>query len=284
MAIRCVVLDFDGTFTDVAAEGAPFVKHFRRRLSEVLGRDVGEAGWDEVEREVSSSNEEHGWEVGGRTVAPATADPFLLSNFVARRLCDRLGVLPDKAERVALLDTLYREAYAQVAVAFKPEAKEVLEALLETGLPVTVVTNAHTDTVEAKLTKLAPRGRERLRVSGNARKFLIEPPTQPDARFDALPETARVDSLVRPIYLRRGRYYDALSHIWRETGTTPEQTLVAGDIYELDLAMPAALGARVQYVMRPNALEYERRGIAALGAQGGMDPSLRAILPRLREA
>ncbi|MFY0527875.1 HAD family hydrolase [Archangium gephyra] len=282
MAIRCVVLDFDGTFTDAAAEGAPFVQHFRRRLSEELGRDVMEAGWAEVEAGVLASNEEHGWEVGGRVVAPATADPYLLANFVARRLCDRLGVMTDKTARAALLDTLYREAYAQVGMAFKPEAKEVLEALLETGLPVHVVTNAHTATVEAKLTKLAPRGRERLRVSGDARKFLIEPPTAPDAVFAALPETVRAEPLVRPIHLRRGHYYDALRRIWNETDTSPETTLVAGDIYELDLAMPAALGASVQLVARANTLEYERRGIAVLGSRGGMDPSLRAILPRLR--
>ncbi|PTL83263.1 HAD family hydrolase [Vitiosangium sp. GDMCC 1.1324] len=282
MAIRCVVLDFDGTFTDVAEEGAPFVLHFRRRLSEELGRDVMEAGWAEVEAGVVSSNEEHGWEVGGRVVAPATADPYLLANFVARRLCDRLGVMTDKAERAALLDKLYREAYAQVGMAFKPEAKEVLEALLETGLPIHVVTNAHTATVEAKLTKLAPRGRERLRVSGDARKFLIEPPTASDAIFDALPETVQVDALVRPIHLRRGRYYEALRRIWNETDTSPETTLVAGDIFELDLSMPAALGASVQFVARTNTLEYERRAIQALGARGGMDPSLRAILPRLR--
>ncbi len=282
MAIRCVVLDFDGTFTDAAAEGAPFVQHFRRRLSEELGRDVMEAGWAEVEAQVLASNEEHGWEVGGLVVAPATADPYLLANFVARRLCERLGVMPDKAERAKLLDALYREAYAQVGMAFKPEAKEVLEALLDTGLPVHVVTNAHTDTVEAKLTKLAPRGRERLHVSGDARKFLIEPPTTPDAVFEAVPETVQVESLVRPIHLRRGRYYDALRRIWNQTDTSPETTLVAGDIFELDLAMPAALGAHVQLVARANTLEYERRAIAALGSRGGMDPSLRAILPRLR--
>jgi phosphoglycolate phosphatase-like HAD superfamily hydrolase len=282
MAIRCVVLDFDGTFTDAAAEGAPFVLHFRRRLSEELGRDVMEAGWAEVEAGVLASNEEHGWEVGGRVVAPATADPYLLANFVARRLCDRLGVMTDKAERAALLDRLYREAYAQVGMAFKPEAKEVLEALLDTGLPVHVVTNAHTATVEAKLTKLAPRGRERLRVSGDARKFLIEPPATPDAIFAALPETVRAEALVRPIHLRRGYYYEALRRIWTETDTSPETTLVAGDIYELDLSMPAALGAHVQLVARANTLEYERRAIAALGKRGGMDPSLRAILPRLR--
>jgi phosphoglycolate phosphatase-like HAD superfamily hydrolase len=215
-------------------------------------------------------------------VAPALADPYLLANFVARRLCDRLGVLPDKAERAKLLDTLYREAYAQVGMAFKPEAKEVLEALLDTGLPVHVVTNAHTDTVEAKLTKLAPRGRERLRVSGDARKFLIEEPATTDSVFTALPETTQAAPLVRPIHLRRGRYYEALRRIWSETDTSPETTLVAGDIYELDLAMPAALGASVQLVARTNTLEYERRAITALGSRGGMDPSLRAILPRLR--
>jgi phosphoglycolate phosphatase-like HAD superfamily hydrolase len=276
------VLDFDGTFTDAAAEGAPFVQHFRRRLSEELGRDVMEAGWAEVEAGVLASNEEHGWEVGGRVVAPATADPYLLANFVARRLCDRLGAMTDKAERAGLLDRLYREAYAQVGMAFKPEAKEVLEALLDTGLPVHVVTNAHTATVEAKLTKLAPRGRERLRVSGDARKFLIEPPATPDAVFAAVPETVRAEALVRPIHLRRGYYYEALRRIWNETDTSPETTLVAGDIFELDLAMPAALGASVQLVARANTLEYERRAIAALGSRGGMDPSLRAILPRLR--
>lgn len=283
MAIRCVVLDFDGTFTDVAAEGAPFVGHFRRRLSEVLGREVEQAGWAELEAEVLARSEEHGWEVGGRIVAPATADPYLLSNVVARRLCDRLGVLPDKAERARLLDVLYREAYAQAGMAFKPEAREVLEALLATGLPVHIVTNAHTATVEDKLTKLAPRGRERLRVSGDARKFLLEPPSVPDALFDALPETMRVDgALARPLYLRRGRYYEALRRIWSETDTSPETTLVAGDIFELDLALPAALGAHVQLVARANTLEYERRAIASLGARGGMDPSLRALLPRVR--
>jgi phosphoglycolate phosphatase-like HAD superfamily hydrolase len=281
MAIRCVVLDFDGTFTDVVAEGEPFVQYFREQLGELLGRVVVE-GWREVEEEVLASTEEHGWEVGGRVVAPATADPYLLANFVARRLCDRHGLLPDREERAELLTRLYRVAYARVGTTFKSEAKEVLEALLDTGLPVFVVTNSHTDVVETKLDELAPRGRERLRVHGDARKFLIGPPPSPDALFDALPEVMRVEgALVRPIYLRRGFYYDALRQLWQRTDTSPETTLVAGDIFELDLALPAALGAHVQLVARANCLEYERRAIAALGPRGGVDPSLRALLPRL---
>jgi phosphoglycolate phosphatase-like HAD superfamily hydrolase len=281
MAIGCVVLDFDGTFTDVAAEGAPFVRHFRQRFAERVGAEVA-AQWDAVEAEVVSSTEEYGWEVGGRVVAPALADPYLLSNFVARRLCERSGVLRDVTERGQVLDELYREAYAQAGIAFKPEAKEVLEALIDTGLPVVFVTNAHTRSAEMKLDALKLRGRERLRVSGDARKFLIEPASVADPAFEALPDTVRTPGLRRPIYLRRGRYFDALKRVWQDTGTTPAQTLVCGDIYELDLAMPAALGASVQYVARPNTLDYERRAIEALGPRGGMDPSLRAILPRLK--
>ncbi|NPC84602.1 HAD family hydrolase, partial [Pyxidicoccus fallax] len=46
MAISCVVLDFDGTFTDVAAESAPFLVHFRQGLARVLGEDL-EVAWEE---------------------------------------------------------------------------------------------------------------------------------------------------------------------------------------------------------------------------------------------
>jgi phosphoglycolate phosphatase-like HAD superfamily hydrolase len=281
MAIGCVVLDFDGTFTDVAAEGAPFERHFKQRLGELLGRDV-EPAWSEEVEAVRAGAESFGWNVGGRIVAPATADPYLLASCVAHRLFDRFGKLPDPVARDEAGQLLYRESYKLSGTAFKPEAKEVLEALLATGLPVYVVTNAHTDLVETKLTTLGPKGRERLKVRGDARKFLLEEPRPSDARFAALPESVTMSGVLpRPIYLRRGKYYEALRRIWEETGTSPETTLVAGDIYELDLALPAALGASVQFVARQNALPYELKAIEALGPRGGVDRSLRAILPRL---
>ncbi|HLL04352.1 MAG TPA: HAD family hydrolase [Myxococcaceae bacterium] len=285
MAIGCVVLDFDGTFTDVAAEGAPFVRHFKSHLARILGQDEGalEEVWRQEEAAVLAGAHAFGWDVGGRVVAPATADPYLLSNCVARQLMSRAGVLTEPSERHETLQTLYREAYKLTGMAFKPEAKEVLEALLATGLPIWVVTNAHTDLVDAKLTKLAPRGRERLKVKGDARKYLIEDPQPTDARFAALPESMGFEGLLpRPVYLRRGKYYEALRDIWHQTGTGPEATLVAGDIYELDLALPAALGAHVQFVARTNALPYELEAMKQLGPRGGVDLSLRAILPRLR--
>ncbi|MFP2911738.1 HAD family hydrolase [Pyxidicoccus sp. 3LFB2] len=282
MAIACVVLDFDGTFTDVAAEGAPFLRHFREGLARVLGDNL-EAAWEEEVAALRAGADALGWDLGGRVVAPATADPYLTATCAAHRLLQRFARGTDEAKRSEAVQGLYREAYAYSATAFKPEAKEVLEALLATGLPVTVVTNAHTDLVEKKLDQLAPKGRERLKVSGDARKFLLDPPATPDARFDAVPETQTLEGVLRrPIYLRRGLYFEALKRVWDSTGTRPEETLVAGDIYELDLAMPAALGAHVQLVARDNVLPYELKAMEALGARGGVDRSLRALLPRLR--
>jgi len=281
MAIACVVLDFDGTFTDVAAESAPFSSHFRDGLARVLGQTV-EKIWEEEVAALHAGADLLGWNLGGKVVAPATADPYLTATTAAHRIIQRLGLLPDEAARSEVVQRLYREAYVHSATAFKPEAKEVLEALLATGLPVTVVTNAHTDLVEKKLDTLAPKGRERLKVSGDARKFLLDPPDEKDARFDAVPETQTLDGVLRrPIYLRRGRYFEALKRIWDTTGTRPDQTLVAGDIFELDLAMPAALGAHVQLVARANVLPYELKAIELLGPRGGVDRSLRALLPRL---
>ncbi len=161
MAIACVVLDFDGTFTDVAVEGAPFLLHFRQGLARVLGQDL-EAAWEEEVAALRAGADALGWDLGGRVVAPATADPYLTATCAAHRLLQRFGLGADEAARSEAVQGLYREAYAYSATAFKPEAKEVLEALLATGLPVTVVTNAHTDLVEKKLTQLAAKGRERL--------------------------------------------------------------------------------------------------------------------------
>lgn len=282
MAIACVVLDFDGTFTDVAAESAPFLQHFRQGLAAALGEDL-EAAWEEEVAALRAGADALGWDLGGRVVAPATADPYLTATCAAHRLMQRFGQGQDEARRSDVVQKLYREAYAHSATAFKPEAKEVLEALVATGLPVTVVTNAHTDLVEKKLDQLAPKGREKLTVSGDARKFLLDPPDAPDARFTAVPETQSLDGVLRrPVYLRRGRYFEALKRVWESTGTTPEQTLVAGDIYELDLALPAALGAHVQLVARDNVLPYELKAMELLGARGGVDRSLHGVLPRLR--
>jgi hypothetical protein len=157
----------------------------------------------------------------------------------------------------------------------------VVEELLARGLPVYVVTNANAEVARAKLGTLNLHGGDKLHVVGDARKFLVCPPSSSDAAFDALPAVQPVEGLRRGVQLKRGAYLDALCRAWSDTGVSRENTLVCGDIQELDLALPAALGCQVHLLQRPTTHAYERRAMQDLGARGGFSSTLTALLARL---
>jgi len=287
MTIRALVLDFDGTFTDVEAEAAPFVGEFRRDVFDLLGRDAS-AEWEAEVAEVAAHPGRYGWEQGGRIVAPAAADPYIHTTTVAQRVLSRAGVLCNTETRGAIIQALYHKAYHHTHTAFRPDAREVLEAVVARDLAVFVVTNARTDAVLRKLGALVGTDRldallqtGKLTIVGDARKFVLAEPSSADPRFDALVEHTAVPSLDRPVLVRRGPYFDALRGVFAATGASPAELLVCGDIFELDLALPAALGAHVHLVTRPGHPPYEREAIAALGARGGVSFELSSLLARL---
>ena len=276
---RLVILDFDGTFTDVEAEAGPFYTAYAADVERLLGSGY-EAEWEEALHTIAGDPGIHGWLHDGRIVAPGDSDPYLRATVIMNMIFDRRGIFEDLEERTEVLQRLYFDNYPKADTVFRPEAKEVVEALLASDVPVWVVTNSATRDVQEKLDRLAPQGREHLQVIGNARKFIVTEAESSDARFDSVPETFAVDGLDRPIYPRRGHYYDVLSRLWCETGATPEQTLVAGDIFELDLAMPAQLGAEVQLVTKARTPEFERRAVAAC-PRGSVTDDLRRVLERV---
>jgi hypothetical protein len=94
-------------------------------------------------------------------------------------------------------------------------------------------------------------------VRGFARKFDID-----DDWRDAPAELA-VPGLDRPVLLRRRPYHDQLRAILDEAQATYADLCVVGDIFELDLAMPLALGARVGLVASAKTPSYERAFVAA---------------------
>jgi FMN phosphatase YigB (HAD superfamily) len=276
MGIDCIVLDFDGTFTDVERESRPFLEHYRAGLAGRLGGL--ESRWEVAKRSVLEHPDEHGFRFEGRIVAPSHADPFILATSIAHVLLEGDTSI-DEDERDGLLERLFRDAYASCDTVFRPEAEATLRAVRAHGAPVVVVTNSHTDHVRAKLARLP--GGEGLEVVGNARKFNLVDPDPTDARFEALDETLRVEGLARPVYLRRGHYYAILRDVWERTGARAETTLVVGDIFELDLAMPGRLGARIHLVSRERTPDYELRAVRDLG--GTHSPDLGALTAVLDE-
>jgi FMN phosphatase YigB (HAD superfamily) len=280
MRFDCIILDFDGTFTDVEKEAVPFLEAYRDDLAESLGADAI-AGWDEAAASIGADPDSYGWEFDGRIVAPSHADPYIMATSTAQKLLDEHGLLPDAEERRSFLEELFRRNYPKAANVFRPDARQVVEELLATGLPIYVVTNSLTDAVEAKLDDLAPKGRERLRVYGNAKKYVITEPQSEADGFSALPETLSLPGLDRPIFLRRGFYWDALTSVLGNSGARPERTLVAGDIFELDLALPAALGFPIHLVARPKTPSYERDAVVA-HEHGEVSEDLESVVSRLR--
>ncbi|MDW8362995.1 MAG: HAD family hydrolase [Myxococcales bacterium] len=280
MTIAAVVLDFDGTFTEVSAEAIPFVDAYRKGLEGHVGRPLDEM-WRAAEALVDADPQAHGWRYDGRIVAPAHADPYIRTSTVAHLVLDRLGIWPDAEERTQRLAALFREAYANSDVVFRPEARAVLEAIRATGVPVRIVTNSDTAAVRAKLARLLPDAVDAIEVHGGARKYVLGAPTAPSPLFDALPERIDPPGLARPVWVRRGHYFDVLRSIWQAVGAGPEALFVCGDILELDLALPAMLGAHVHLVARPETAEWERSWIER-APRGGLGTDLGSILRRLR--
>ncbi|AKF09690.1 HAD family hydrolase [Sandaracinus amylolyticus] len=263
-SIECIVLDFDGTFTRVDEEAAPFVEAFRTGIAEHLSPERA-ARWDDAAKLVQADPDRYGWEYEGVIVAPSHADPYIRCTTIGQLLLAEEGHSPGR--RTEILQGLYKHAYPLSRTVFRPDAKMVVEALVASGLPLFVVSNSATEHVRAKIDALDPIGKSAIRVRGDARKFVIHEPEKPHSLFTSLPETMELPGLGRPIHLRRGFYFEALRKIWDETGAGPETTMVCGDIFELDLAMPARLGARVHLVARPETPEYERRAVR--GMPGG---------------
>jgi hypothetical protein len=259
--VAVIVLDFDGTMTDAEAEGQPFRAGYLDDLCVLVGRAPGDrevlALADAVEAEIARAPGAHPFVWKGRAVAPATVDPYLRIVPVAHRILDHFGVLRDATDRGRLLGgVLYKHNYERTIghPVFRAGAAEVLRALASAR--AWIVTNSDTHAVAGKIAAVGG-GWPTARVRGHARKFEID-----DAWTEVATELA-VPGLERPVLLRRRAYGEILRAIAGEADVAMADVVVVGDIFELDLALPLALGARVGLVASPHTPEYERAFVAA---------------------
>ncbi len=261
-----LVLDFDGTMTDAEAEGRPFRDGYLEDLAALTGRPAGDpeitAIADEVEAELMRAPASHPFLWMGRAVAPATVDPYLRMVPIAHRILDRFDALPGATDRGRLLGSvLYKYNYAKTLghPVFRAGAGEVLRALA--GTDTWIVTNSDTHAVAGKVSALdrETSGVAWLtsRVRGYARKFDV------DDAWTGVDAELAVPGLDRPVLLRRRMYHDILRAIVDAAGATFADLVVIGDIFELDLAMPLSLGARVGLVTSDRTPPYERAFVEA---------------------
>jgi phosphoglycolate phosphatase-like HAD superfamily hydrolase len=259
-----LVLDFDGTMTDAEAEGRPFRDGYLEDLALLVGATVADVApiAEEVEAEIAAAPSKYPFMWMGRAVAPATVDPYLRMVPIANRILDRYGAIPSQDDRGRLLGSvLYKYNYAKTLghPVFRPGAGQLLASL--GGTNTWIVTNSDTHAVAGKVAALdreAP-GVAWLtsRVRGFARKFDV------DDGWGEAPGELTLPGLERAVLLRRRAYFEILREVVVEAGATFEDLVVVGDIFELDLAMPLAFGARVGLVTSARTPSYERAFVTA---------------------
>ena len=285
MPLRHVVFDFDGTCTRVEDVATSYEERCLVLLEQAVRRDDLERPFRDAMQRVRASSPRAGWTMGGLPSAPAAADPYIMVGEAIRLVLAELSIARNEA-----VDRIHHQANDECEAPWREEVARVLGAFHERGVSIHFVSNSLTGKIAGRLDALLGADtplRRAVGVLGDARKFVVRELESPAvsatlrARFERLPESAG-DIEGRPIYLRRGGYFEALSTLWHQEERAAD-TLVVGDIFELDLALPIALGAQVHLVRRElpyPTYRYEIEAVNALGPRGSFG-SLADVLTRL---
>src|SRR5262245_9084065 len=119
MVPKLVIVDFDGTLTDVGEEAKPFRRPFYRAVSKFLNVKLNAASHgliDLLERRLNP--EVDLWVMAGLAVAPATVDPYLRCTRVARLMAERFRPDIPAAELEAALSQCFKENYPKSGICF----------------------------------------------------------------------------------------------------------------------------------------------------------------------
>jgi len=272
MGVELVVLDFDGNLTNVDIEAIPFVESYKTDFSNALSieRSKLDLIWDRKQSIIESNPSAYGWTVNGMIVAPAYADPLIMSRTIAGILLKDSGIT-DESIRQKMLDAFFQNSYGKLGISFKEDADRFLIGLKE-NIACCVMTNSKTDGVVKKIEKL-PSDHSDIVVYGDAKKYFVTPEWE-----GVVPNSIEKDGFGRPLFVRRQQYWNALHSVMQKYHLHPENVAVVGDIYELDLLLPEMVGMHTILTPREktptfeiNAVLQSRKGYVAQSLDDALD-------------
>lgn len=257
MGVCLIVLDFDGTLTEIDKEAVPFVEGYKVDLAERLGIDKKrmETRWEEKKTLIGSNLSQYGWLMDRKIVAPAYADPLIMSRTIAELLLKEPEFSADESSRNEILDALFKRNYGKSSIAFKDDADRFLTEL-KNNFWVYIVTNSGTEGVSKKIQQL-PADHTDVPIRGDAKKYVLVP------EWRDVPEQVEKEGFGRPLFLQRERYWNVLSHIMEERRLSAEQVAVVGDIYELDLLLPEYKRMNIVLTPRDSTPDFEVHAVTS---------------------
>jgi hypothetical protein len=284
-----IILDFDGTCTQIPPIFEAYLDLYRKGLNE-SGLSVTPWEWREAQAIVRQHSPKAGWTAGGCPSAPAAGDPYVLADETARLILRR------RAAKTPVPPTIHTQAYEAALAPWREEAHETFSQLVDHGVGLHFVSNSSTTFITRRLRDLFGDGHPmtaKISVQSDAGKFRIcelnwDDPVavsvEAKRRFLSLPVAYGEKSLTeteRPVYLRRGAYFEAINRVLDGDFDALTDTVFCGDTWEMDLAMPYALGAKVHLLERAVPFEtyaYERQALVAYGDRGKTSADLSGLL------
>lgn len=268
-----LVLDFDGNLTDVEKEAKPFMTGYLADLALLLSMSLETVQRlaDLAYREIAENPATHGWCYGGEIMAPATVDPYLRMNAVARKVLSENYAIPDVLlDRLSQL--LFSYNYSKTDDVPKSTTLWTLLEVFRRKLCVSIVTNSGTAAVRRKLERLIDAGAVEdrnivnwwvERVVGDARKY--DPSDKPETgvKWPYKDTIFRFPGFPRTTVVKRPHYFKALDDIRLLHSQVSDCTiewgkvLVVGDVFELDLALPYWLGCHVGLMVNDHTPSWE---------------------------
>jgi phosphoglycolate phosphatase-like HAD superfamily hydrolase len=254
-SIDHVIFDFDGTCTDIPAITENFLRSYLSELNKQFftGSPVSGARWQDALNTVRKASPDAGWTVGTTPSAPGAADPYILS-YEAAQLLRR-----EQQRRDDVPGSVFDVSDAANPAPLRPELKDVLLVLRDRGARVTFISNSTRLKIQGRLEDLFDGTiPEFVRIQAGGEKYKIaEPPLGGAglsgaflALFRGVPAAMSCAGLARPVYLRRASYAGAISSALGGDVAALNRTVFCGDIWEMDLALPFHLGARIHLIAR----------------------------------
>jgi hypothetical protein len=289
--ITDIIFDYDGTCTQIPVIYEGFLKSYFNYFLKQLEREhlsLTDQEWQDALALVRSNSPKAGWTIGVCASAPAAADPYILAfeaaNYILRK--KKAGFSPDR--------DIFPNAYKENTAPWREDAAQTFIALQKEGIRLHFISNSSTAAIQERLKLLT--GVDNISVDGGAAKYNIcELAWDPGPKEDELPEALKkqfadlpssdknpvLNKLGRPAYLRRGSYFEAICRCMKNDLNNLATTVFCGDIWELDLAMPYALGANIHLMERAAPFvtyAYELEIVAGYGKRGKIGKELSDLM------
>ncbi|GEP50933.1 hypothetical protein FNO01nite_16050 [Flavobacterium noncentrifugens] len=291
--ISDVVLDFDGTCTQIQVIYQAYLNDYFQNLIDFLQVNYADVSitsdeWQAAQQQIREHSPSAGWMLAGCPSAPAAADPYILADESAKFL------LRKKEIYVSIPADINARAYAANPAPWRDDVYETINRLIENGIDIHFVSNSGTKMINGRLQELfegvagVPK---KINVQSDAAKFKIcelawdNETVAKDNRilFNCLAPVAwgNHESVTRPIYIRRGAYFEAICKVFNNNLQKLKSTVFCGDIWEMDLAMPHALGANVHLLDRAHPFEtynFELKAVSNYGNFGKSGKNFSSLL------